>query len=69
MTMLVHITPAKNTRAIRRSGIRAVSGGHEGVSGVYCLPVLPSYQITHQWVRELRRGGQRTLVAVYFQGA
>lgn len=67
MTMLVHITAAKHTRSMRRSGIRAVSGGHDDISGVYCLPVLPSYQITHQWVRELRRGGQRTLVAVYFR--
>lgn len=67
MTMLVHITAAKNMRSMRRSGIRAVSGEHDGISGVYCLPVLPSYQITHQWVRELRRGGQRTLVAVYFR--
>ncbi|MEU6786987.1 hypothetical protein ABZ912_48020 [Nonomuraea angiospora] len=67
MTMLVHITAAKNIRSVRRSGIRAVSGGHEGAVGVYCLPVFPSYQTTHQWVRELRRGGQRTLVAVYFR--
>ncbi|MEU8404463.1 hypothetical protein AB0C28_55635 [Nonomuraea sp. NPDC048892] len=66
MTMLVHITAAKNIRSIRRSGIRAVSGGHDG-PGVYCLPVLPSYQTTHQWVRELRRGGQRTLIAVHFR--
>ncbi|WP_431931471.1 hypothetical protein [Nonomuraea jabiensis] len=67
MTMLVHITAAKNARSIRRSGIRAVSGGHDGAAGVYCLPVLPSYQTTHQWTRELRRGGERTLVAVYFR--
>ncbi|MEV4109299.1 hypothetical protein [Nonomuraea sp. NPDC049695] len=68
MTMLVHITAAKNIRSIRRSGIRAVSGGQDE-PGVYCLTVLPSYQTTHQWVRELRRGGQRTLVAVYFRVA
>ncbi|TXK35135.1 hypothetical protein [Nonomuraea sp. C10] len=67
MAMLVHITAAKNTRSVRRAGIRAVSSARSGPSGVYCLPVLPSYQITHQWVRELRRGGQRTLVAVYFR--
>ncbi|MFI0421030.1 hypothetical protein [Spongiactinospora sp. 9N601] len=66
MTMLVHVTAAKNVRSIRRSGIRAVSGGWDG-TGVYCLPVLPSYQITHQWVRELRRGGQRAHIAVYFR--
>ncbi|RCG32823.1 hypothetical protein DQ384_04985 [Sphaerisporangium album] len=67
MTMLVHITPAKNIRAIRRSGIRAQSLADGSQPGVYCLPVMPSYQLTHQWVRELRRGGQRTLMAVHFR--
>ncbi|MFC4530931.1 hypothetical protein [Sphaerisporangium dianthi] len=67
MTMLVHITPAKNVRAIRRGGIRAQSLADASQTGVYCLPVMPSYQLTHQWVRELRRGGQRTLMAVHFR--
>ncbi|WP_424536705.1 hypothetical protein ACOZ38_43750 [Sphaerisporangium viridialbum] len=42
MTMLVHITAAKNVRSIRRSGIRAQNLGHDRPGGVYCLPVLPS---------------------------
>ncbi|MBE3008898.1 hypothetical protein IL992_06810 [Microbispora sp. NEAU-D428] len=67
MTLLVHLTPAKNIRSIRRAGIRATSLGRNNVTGVYCLPVLPSYQITYQWGRELRRSGQRTLVAVHFR--
>ncbi|MEV5745671.1 hypothetical protein AB0L30_36905 [Microbispora rosea] len=67
MTLLVHLTPAKNIRSIRRAGIRAVSVGRSDATGVYCLPVLPSYQITYQWGRELRRSGQRTLVAVHFR--
>ncbi len=58
MTLLVHLTAAKNIRAVRRTGIRAAGHGQGGGAGVYCLPVLPSYQITYQWVRELRRGGQ-----------
>ncbi|GAB3158284.1 hypothetical protein [Microbispora hainanensis] len=67
MTLLVHLTPAKNIRSIRRAGIRAVSAGRTDTTGVYCPPVLPSYQITYQWGRELRRSGQRTLVAVHFR--
>ncbi|GAA3719423.1 hypothetical protein GCM10022224_101630 [Nonomuraea antimicrobica] len=63
MAMFVHLTPAGNIRSIRRAGIRPASG----TPGVYCLPVLPSYQLTHQWARELRRGGQRTFVAVHFR--
>ncbi len=30
------------------------------------MPVLPNYYISHQWVRELKRSGQRTMVAIYF---
>ncbi|MCZ4558083.1 hypothetical protein ABIC28_004254 [Rhodococcus sp. PvR044] len=31
------------------------------------MPVLPSYVLSHQWLRELRRGGQRLIVAVHFR--
>ncbi|GAA3128221.1 hypothetical protein GCM10010466_18680 [Planomonospora alba] len=30
-------------------------------------PIVPPYQITHQWTRELRRFGRRTVVAVDFR--
>nr|WP_042187079.1 HEAT repeat domain-containing protein [Kibdelosporangium sp. MJ126-NF4]CEL17794.1 hypothetical protein [Kibdelosporangium sp. MJ126-NF4]CTQ90982.1 hypothetical protein [Kibdelosporangium sp. MJ126-NF4] len=61
MALFVHLTPEKNVRGIVRSGIK------KGARGVFCLPVLPSYVISHQWLRELRRGGQRTFVAVDFR--
>jgi hypothetical protein len=35
--------------------------------GAYCMPMLPAYPMTHQWVRELRRcSGQRLMAAVDF---
>ncbi|MEU9093942.1 HEAT repeat domain-containing protein [Streptomyces sp. NPDC048428] len=65
MAMFVHLTPAANAARIRRSGIRAVSHGPDGDKGLFCFPVLPSYTLTHQWLRELaRHGGPRGLVAV-----
>jgi hypothetical protein len=67
MTLFVHLTAAKNIRSVRRAGIRAQSRNHDGLPGLFCLPVLPSYQLTHQWARELKRGGQRTLTAVDFR--
>lgn len=67
MTLLVHLTPAKHVRRIRRAGIAAVSVGRSGETGVYCMPVLPSYTLTHQWLRELRRWGPRGFVAVHFR--
>ncbi|MET9067715.1 hypothetical protein [Streptosporangium sandarakinum] len=67
MTLFVHLTSEKNVRSIRRAGIRASGRSHSGLPGVFCLPILPSYQLTHQWVRELRRGGRCTIVAVDFR--
>ncbi|MGW1895113.1 HEAT repeat domain-containing protein [Streptomyces sp. NPDC002004] len=66
MAMFVHLTSAASAPRIRRTGIRAVSHGQGGMRGVYCFPVLPSYTLTHQWLRELARFGRRGgLVAVH----
>ncbi|MFF7008050.1 HEAT repeat domain-containing protein [Streptomyces fimicarius] len=66
MAMFVHLTSAANAPRIRRSGIRAAGPGQGGGRGVYCFPVLPSYTLTHQWLRELARFGSRGgLVAVH----
>ncbi|WP_206301781.1 HEAT repeat domain-containing protein [Streptomyces sp. AcE210] len=65
MAMFVHLTPQANAARIRRAGIRAAGRRHDGGRGVFCFPVLPSYTLTHQWLRELaRHGGPRGLVAV-----
>jgi hypothetical protein len=64
MPTLVHITDEKHVPAILRSGIR-LSRGRQPV--VYFMPVLQSHFISHQWVRELRRGGAKVLVGVYFR--
>ncbi|MFD6162303.1 HEAT repeat domain-containing protein [Nocardia sp. NPDC060256] len=63
MALLVHLTPEKNARRIRRAGI--AMSGYGG--GVFCMPVMPSYVLSNQWLRELRRGGQRLIVAVHFR--
>ncbi|MET7642412.1 HEAT repeat domain-containing protein [Streptomyces sp. NPDC005426] len=68
MAMFVHLTPAANAARIRKSGIRAVSHGRDDDKGLFCFPVLPSYTLTHQWLRELaRRSGPRGLVAVHLR--
>ncbi|MFI9407347.1 HEAT repeat domain-containing protein [Nocardia sp. NPDC052316] len=63
MALLVHLTPEKNARRIRRAGITTPGFAR----GVFCMPVLPSYVLSHQWLRELRRGGQRLFIAVHFR--
>ena len=67
MPVLTHLTSEETVRAIRRSGIRAASAGLGTPRGVFCMPILPDYFATHQWLRELKRRGRRTLVAVDFR--
>ncbi|HKU99138.1 MAG TPA: hypothetical protein VJR58_27845 [Vineibacter sp.] len=63
MALLVHIAPEKAVPAIRRAGIRIPKWQH----GVYAMPVLRNFFVSHQWIRELRRRGDRTLVGVYLR--
>jgi len=70
MSLLVHIAPEPETKKIRRNGIAArrfanFIDGHDRF--VWAFPVLPSYTLTHQWSRELKRWKGRTLAAVTFR--
>jgi hypothetical protein len=67
MAEFVHITVARSARRIERSGIAARSHGWAGRQGVYCMPVLSSFTLTYQWVRELRRWHSGVLVAVHLR--
>lgn len=67
MTDLVHLTPQRSARRIARSGIAARSRGRDGDRGVYCMPVLASFTLTYQWVRELRRWHPGVLAAVHLR--
>jgi hypothetical protein len=60
MPLFVHLTPERNARAVLRSGLH-------GGRGVFCMPLMPDYYLTRQWLRELKRSGQRTIVAVDFR--
>jgi hypothetical protein len=67
MPILTHLTSEKDAKAIDRSGIKAASPGHGTPKGVFCMAIMLDYFTTHQWLRELKRRGQRTLVAVDFR--
>ncbi len=67
MPILTHLASEKASGSIRRSGIRAISSASGTPNGVFCMPMLPNFLATHQWLRELRRRGQRTIVAVDFR--
>lgn len=63
MPTLVHLTNEKNSARIKMAGIKAGRFG----TGVYAMPVLPNFYVSHQWLRELKRDGARTFVGVYFK--
>lgn len=63
MATLVHIADARLAARITRAGL--TPGKTTRV--VYFMPVLRDHFISHQWLRELKRGGVRTLVGVYFR--
>jgi hypothetical protein len=67
MADFVHITSVRAARRIERTGIAARSHRVAEGRGVYCMPVLASFTLTHQWVRELRRWHGGVLVAVHLR--
>jgi hypothetical protein len=67
MATFVHLTAEKNSRSIARSGIRCRRSAAPEGRVVFALPVTRNYYVSHQWARELRRSGQRTIVAVHFR--
>jgi hypothetical protein len=63
MPLLVHLADEKEVSRIRKNGIKI--GKHR--TGVFCMPVLNDFYVTHQWLRELKRSGVQTIVAIYFK--
>ena len=73
MATFVHLAPEKVAGRIRKNGIRptvgkrAESGAKARPRAVFAMPVTPDFYVSHQWVRELKQSGQRTIVGVYFR--
>ncbi|CAN5459882.1 hypothetical protein BH10PSE17_BH10PSE17_27210 [soil metagenome] len=63
MPIVVHLADEKSRAAILRSGLRP---GRDA-PGVFFMPALQSHFVSHQWIRELRRGGARVLIGVYLK--
>jgi hypothetical protein len=71
MTLFVHLAPENDSAAIRRAGIkprRVGAGARTGFERiVFAMPMTTDFYISHQWLRELKRNGTRTIVGVYFR--
>lgn len=63
MPTLVHLADEREAANIRRNGIKI--GKYR--QGIFCMPVMPNFYVSHQWLRELKRRGVKTFVGVYFK--
>src|SRR5437868_6454943 len=67
MAMFVHLAPDKHAPRIRRSGITRLRTTGVPEPGIFATPVARNFFISHQWLRELKRGGAGPIVGVYFR--
>jgi len=65
MVSFLHIADKNEEGSILKNGIR--SAVCKSGRGVFAVPVVPTYATTHQWARELKRSGVRTLICVQFK--
>jgi hypothetical protein len=66
MARFIHLTDERLLSRIKRSGIRMSSRG-TALLCVHATPLLRNFQVTHQWLRELKRSGVRTIAAIHFK--
>ncbi len=78
MATFIHIADERRAAAIRRSGLKAARYDLQPglpVAGelplpakaVFCVPVVPNYQFTLQWLRALKIMARTTSCAVQFR--
>ena len=73
MATFVHIADERLTSRILRGGIRATEFAARARDtaaprrGVFCVPVVANFQMTFQWLRELKRRGHRLARGIQFR--
>src|SRR5512140_1452428 len=67
MPVFVHLAPSPLIARIIRNGIRRSTARKPLPAGVFAMPVSRDFYASHQWLRELKRSGQRSISAVYFR--
>ena len=61
MASFIHLADAKKRRLIEKNGIKAAK------RGIFCVPVISNFSVTHQWSRELKRTGVKELICIQFR--
>ncbi|EMO41748.1 hypothetical protein LEP1GSC186_1768 [Leptospira noguchii serovar Autumnalis str. ZUN142] len=68
MSVFLHLTSIQNKNSIFRSGVKTSSIHYENVRrGVFCMPVISDFWITHQWLREIKRFSKGPIIGIYFK--
>jgi hypothetical protein len=65
--MFVHLAPEKRLKSIVRNGISRLRKLRSGIRGVFAMPVMRNFYVSHQWLRELKRRGQGPIAGIYFR--
>lgn len=66
MARFIHLTDERLLGRLKKSGI-SMTRGRARIRCVYATPVLPDFQVSHQWLRELKSRGIRTIGALQFK--
>ena len=69
MAVFVHFTDENNKNSIIKNGIKLETIHYDNINrGIFCMPVIPDFYATHQWVRELKQyKSGNEIIAVYFK--
>jgi hypothetical protein len=69
MAVFVHFTDENNKKSVIKNGIRMETIHYKNVNkGIFCMPVIPDFYATHQWVRELKQyNSGNEIIAIYFK--
>ena len=68
MAMFVHLALESRAALIRRNGINRLRNAiRDFPGGVFAVPVVRNFYISHQWLRELKRQHGASIVGIYFR--
>jgi hypothetical protein len=56
VAVFVHFTDENKKNSIIKNGIKMGTIHYKNIKkGVFCMPVIPDFYATHQWVREIKQ--------------
>jgi hypothetical protein len=67
MAQFIHLSDERLLRRIEKNGIKPSELWNSKTRYVYATPVLRNFMISHQWLRELKNRGIRTIAAIQFK--